>query len=784
MAGGNDKLQNLAPTSVSFVPGERPTDIKLTGMMTEIYDSLDYLEYSLGDLYGYSALISVGDVGLPLGWFNNLARDMGDRDYISPHYLPGVNVPLYVQTLGSNVTSQELDLIPVALSGSALLNASTEPALVPSQFKTTPAGMSAYGDWTIAIGLNENGDQKWSRNLVTFAPTSGGTITFNSVTSGHGDSYYGSTPNVSPSEAQAGAGGPFCAVVVIDPVNNIYKITLPVYANTYDRFNNTVAATLSNTVPGLETGQQMVLPSYLFNPSGLNLLANDPITGSGQIYPLGSLRVYDWGARRVVDGLLQIQASAITDNREFEVLVTFSAGTVLTPSLSGGQYLVVASGTSIYDYLGRLSAEFYNHTHQSDDLVRQLSHSTLMGLRTSDPTSVSTWYGASNIPANDHTHYLHRDGLDLSDIGGGYNMMRGSVLIGSTSSTPQVGTTAPNYNIASSSYGLYFGTTAGPSMNFVLAETHDIANGYANIPANFSAQALVINGATSTGPIQTTLVNGVFRANSDVVLGTSTSNEVAVSGTLYVQVNLGLKELASAPAAVANHGQIYTETDHHVYYENNSGTIIPLSRGQVPLGAVIPIMSQLTGSYSVPSTGTVSHEGWMLADGSAIPGGNAVSGSTPNLTSAIFIMGSTTGGTTGGSNTTGHTHTVTPTTSSTGTAPAHYHGLGGLSINGAGTGISASGSLLKNTGDTGSDGRIVCGGQYDNVGTVGVTVSISDPGHGHGVSGYVGNGGGPDGDAALTLSISTTNPTVTSSAPSISESRPNYMSAVYMIRVN
>jgi hypothetical protein len=87
--------------------------------------------------------------------------------------------------------------------------------------------------------------------------------------------------------------------------------------------------------------------------------------------------------------------------------------------------------------------------------------------------------------------------------------------------------------------------------------------------------------------------------------------------------------------------------------------------GVCPLGAVIPIASNLTGAIAIPSTGTVSADGWQLCDGAAIPGGNTLSGNTPNLSDSRFIMGSTAAGNTGGSATHSHAHTHTL---------AHTHG--------------------------------------------------------------------------------------------------------------
>lgn len=71
------------------------------------------------------------------------------------------------------------------------------------------------------------------------------------------------------------------------------------------------------------------------------------------------------------------------------------------------------------------------------------------------------------------------------------------------------------------------------------------------------------------------------------------------------------------------------------------------ARGAVPVGSVIPLFSNIAGSYPAPAPGTVSPEGWMLCDGSLIPPGYTLSGNTPNLTNSTFILGSDGSGSTG-----------------------------------------------------------------------------------------------------------------------------------------
>lgn len=94
--------------------------------------------------------------------------------------------------------------------------------------------------------------------------------------------------------------------------------------------------------------------------------------------------------------------------------------------------------------------------------------------------------------------------------------------------------------------------------------------------------------------------------------------------------------------------------------------VLQTQYGIVPVGGMVPIASNLTGSYTMPVSGAVSAHGWMLADGAAIPGGNTLSGTTPNLSDSRFLLGSTTAGTTGGASSI--TLTIT-------NLPSHTHGL-------------------------------------------------------------------------------------------------------------
>jgi hypothetical protein len=255
--------------------------------------------------------------------------------------------------------------------------------------------------------------------------------------------------------------------------------------------------------------------------------------------------------------------------------------------------------------------------------------------------------------------------------------------------------------------------------------------------------------------------------------------------------------------------------------------------GLVPLGGIVAIASNITGSHSIPATGTVDSAGWQLCDGAAIPGGNSLSGSVPTLNDNRFLAGASTAGVADGANSitlttselpahthTGpsHTHTMpthshswSGTTSThsghTHTGPSHTHtmpththsfsatsGSTGLSINrdqgtigtstSTGTGIPtiASGSYVNNLGLASAE----------HTHTVSGTTGSTDPGdtnasgtgntgsggsHSHTVSGTTGSTDPGDTNASGTGNTGSTG------SGSAFDNRPRYLTCQYLIRV-
>ena len=135
-------------------------------------------------------------------------------------------------------------------------------------------------------------------------------------------------------------------------------------------------------------------------------------------------------------------------------------------------------------------------------------------------------------------------------------------------------------------------------------------------------------------------------------------------------------------------------------------------QNSLPPGTILPIASNITGSHPIPATGVVDSMGYMLCDGSVIPGGQTLSGSTPDLSDGRFLQGAAISGTTGGAATINvqHSHTVS---NHTHTLNNHTHDIRHVhkvlaKINSTGGGSETLyGQQSINTGDTSTTNDII-----------------------------------------------------------------------------
>lgn len=560
----NDKLRDLTPVDVSYAPGERPTDEKLEGGEVQTKEGFEYIEAAIGDAYGESLQKN-------LAFISNFTRDIGDRSKLNPVLMPDVFESNYIQDLTLGDMEHELDLIPVG-TGASLITSSADSSVVPGQYKALVSLLEVPGDWTILPGKTENGVAKNSRKLVTHSPSSGGTVTFASVTSGRGSAYVGARHNTIPSVGQANSGGPFLSVSLSDAINNIYTVQLPVENTVEDQLYANTSASISNTKSSVSSGLQMRLPSWMFDAAGLDM-GSDASGGGPKTFPLNTIHIYDWTEGKIVDGLLEVKASTTAGLREQEIVCTFRSDIIL--DTGAGQYILVTSGTSISEMIGALQRDLYFHKHMGDDMIRGISHSDLYGLRTGDDTlDRSKYYGASNIDKNDHSMYLHRDGYTSGDIGGGGNVMRGSIIIGNTN----LGGAGAHehFNLLDDSFQLAFGEDVnGGKLYFDKVRVHNLPEGRGNIPQNFSDTSLVIEGSRDDGSglLKTVLVDGNFRVDGDVVLGTDQTDDVVIPGDIYIKNSMVLIPRTAAGLTPETGMSIYSSDENAPVFWNGTAWV-------------------------------------------------------------------------------------------------------------------------------------------------------------------------------------------------------------------
>ena len=147
-------------------------------------------------------------------------------------------------------------------------------------------------------------------------------------------------------------------------------------------------------------------------------------------------------------------------------------------------------------------------------------------------------------------------------------------------------------------------------------------------------------------------------------------------------------------------------------------------QGAVPIGAVLPVVTALTGSHTIPNTGTVDADGWQYCDGAVIPGSQTLSGTTPNLTDGRFLRGFTTSSGCGGSAT---------FTLAEGNLAAHNHGGATTSASttpgaGGSTTPGATGGCGQTTASTTPGAGSACSA---TTGSCGQTTSATCPAHTH-----------------------------------------------------
>lgn len=189
--------------------------------------------------------------------------------------------------------------------------------------------------------------------------------------------------------------------------------------------------------------------------------------------------------------------------------------------------------------------------------------------------------------------------------------------------------------------------------------------------ASFAGGTFTFESATATPATM---------AVGPLIIGTSTASSKTV--TLTPASGQASDYTLTLPAAAPVANQILqSDVSGNLTWSTNTV-------GRLPIGSVIATFPNLSGAYTTANTTAADAAGFVLCVGQTIsdvtsPMNGAV---VPAINNSVFLMGSTTAGSTGGNNTT----TLTSTQ-----LPAHTHGAGTFA-----TSIGVTGGTASLTGTT------------------------------------------------------------------------------------
>jgi len=309
------------------------------------------------------------------------------------------------------------------------------------------------------------------------------------------------------------------------------------------------------------------------------------------------------------------------------------------------------------------------------------------------------------------------------------------------------------------------------------------------------------SGGTFT--FQSATLTPATLATGPLVIGTSTSGSktITLSPSVSQASNYNLTLPAAAPAT---NEMLVSDGSGNLSWSNNN-------QGRLPLGSVTATFPVLSGAYTTGATTAADSNGFVLCQGQTIVDATSPMNGVvvPNINNSVFLMGSTTSNTTGGSNSIviAHTHTMdhghANTFSLGGTVASGTHTHNMAHAHGAAYVGDNAGQIMRfntsfSTGTTSASGgtQILRTPVYTTAGTSSPTTGITfnliqfDPtiqnlyttGALSAAGVLMNNTGTPSATASLTGAVTDFTGS-TASGGTGSDSRPLYISAVYLMRI-
>lgn len=213
-------------------------------------------------------------------------------------------------------------------------------------------------------------------------------------------------------------------------------------------------------------------------------------------------------------------------------------------------------------------------------------------------------------------------------------------------------------------YGVSYTTYASYTVSPTLTTSVYVINGELAYKDGNGTEVVITNNGSIAGASGTItgLVSPASASFSSItdtfVFSNNTAQGGKIAGSDYIMYKFGDTSGQSlthkwAPASPASYTIQYPDTapttNDSVAKTTTAGIQTFNAYGIVPIGGIVAIASNLTGSFPIPTTGT-SSRGWQLCDGVAVEAGSVLSGNVPLLNDSRFLMGSSVAGFLGGSN--------------------------------------------------------------------------------------------------------------------------------------